>query len=81
MKQFVDDRDDGPIILSHFSLLLACAMPLWVCDVSNPIQMLSGVLVIGIGDAFVGLVRSLIYVGCYCWNKVGKEKDMALENV
>ena len=54
MKQFVDDRDDGPLILSHFSLLLACAMPVWTCEFSHPIQMLSGVFVIGIGDAFVG---------------------------
>lgn len=54
MKQFIDDRDDGPLILSHFSLLLACAMPVWTCEFSNPIQMLSGVFVIGIGDAFVG---------------------------
>ena len=59
MKQYVDDRDDGPLILSHFSLLLACAMPVWTCEFSNPIQMLSGVFVIGIGDAFVGYNRGI----------------------
>ena len=57
MKQFVDDRDDGPLILSHFSLLLACAMPVWTCELFNPIQMLSGVFVVGIGDAFVYLAE------------------------
>ena len=30
MKLYVDTRDQGPLILTHFSLLLGCAFPLWV---------------------------------------------------
>lgn len=30
MHAYVDVRDQGPLILTHFSLLLGCAFPLWV---------------------------------------------------
>ena len=30
MKSYVDSRDQGPLILTHFSLLLGCAFPLWI---------------------------------------------------
>lgn len=32
MHAYVDARDQGPLILTHFSLLLGCAFPLWVVD-------------------------------------------------
>jgi len=30
MKNFLDYRDSGPIILSHMYLLLGCALPIWI---------------------------------------------------
>ena len=58
MSVFVDSRDTGPFILTHFSLLLSCAIPAWISpEPHNPIDLLaclSGVLSVGVGDASVG---------------------------
>lgn len=58
MKVFVDSRDAGPFILTHFSLLLSCAVPAWFLSVPHDqislLACLSGVLSVGIGDACVG---------------------------
>lgn len=58
MSVFVDSRDAGPFILTHFSLLLSCAIPAWIApEPHNPIDLLaclSGVLSVGVGDASVG---------------------------
>jgi dolichol kinase len=48
-------RDSGPIILSHFYLLIGCALPLWVCSIININHWaaFSGIISIGIGDSVV----------------------------
>lgn len=57
MKTFVDARDNGPFILTHFSLLIGCAMPVWVLlnkeECSAVVGRFAGILSIGIGDSFV----------------------------
>lgn len=57
MRSFTDSRDNGPLILTHFSLLIGCALPVWVLlDNQSPpalIGRLAGVVSIGIGDSFV----------------------------
>lgn len=60
MSSFTDERDKGPIIVSHLYLLLGCALPLWLSQ-DGPVHSLgpyAGILVLGAGDAmasFVGL--------------------------
>ena len=36
MAPYTDDRDDGPLILTHIYLLLGCAIPLWLCGAGSP---------------------------------------------
>ena len=55
LRRYVDDRDEGPLVLSHFSLLLGCALPVWLGDESHCMGRLSGVIVLGVGDSLVGL--------------------------
>ena len=52
MNEFLDSKDSGTAILSHFYLLTGCANALWF---EAPSQLISytGVLVLGIGDALV----------------------------
>lgn len=54
---FIDYRDNGPLILTHFSLLLGCATPIWLLqdneDEKALIGRLAGICSIGIGDSFV----------------------------
>lgn len=65
MRAFVDSRDAGPLLLTHFSLLLSCAAPSWVlCDsqiACARIARLSGVLSVGAGDACVG---DVVWIQC-----------------
>lgn len=50
-NEFVDSKDAGPVILSHFYLLTGCAGGLWL--EGSGIKQYTGVLAVGIGDAFV----------------------------
>ncbi|CAI5958344.1 unnamed protein product, partial [Closterium sp. NIES-65] len=61
LRPFTDARDAGPLILSHFSLLLACMLPLsltppaFLSSSHSPIQAchvapFAGLLSVGIGD-------------------------------
>lgn len=65
MRAFVDSRDAGPLLLTHFSLLLSCAAPSWVLCNSQiacaRIARLSGVLSVGVGDACVG---DVVWIQC-----------------
>lgn len=69
MRAFADTRDAGPIIVSHFSLLLGCALPLWLAPYpssSHPAAVgtrgpaylapFAGMLSIGIGDTMASAV-------------------------
>jgi dolichol kinase len=50
-SEFIDSKDAGPVILSHFYLLTGCAGGLWL--EGRGIMNYTGVLAVGIGDAFV----------------------------
>ena len=62
LASFTDHRDHGPLIISHFSLLIGLALPIWISPVleSDPQQSqllsLSGLVSLGIGDAFAAII-------------------------
>ncbi|KAL1751483.1 hypothetical protein FB107DRAFT_221964 [Schizophyllum commune] len=64
MNEFLDSKDSGTAILSHFYLLTGCANALWF---EAPSQLISytGVLVLGIGDALASIVGKRI--GIHRW--------------
>ncbi|ODN75059.1 hypothetical protein L202_06278 [Cryptococcus amylolentus CBS 6039] len=55
LNEFLDAKDSGTAILSHFYLLAGCSSPLWF---EGPSELLSyfGVLSLGIGDALASIV-------------------------
>ncbi|WVQ78617.1 hypothetical protein IAT38_000703 [Cryptococcus sp. DSM 104549] len=55
LNEFLDHKDSGTAILSHFYLLAGCASPLWF---EGPSEILSyfGVFSLGIGDALASIV-------------------------
>ncbi|KAF7317040.1 Dolichol kinase [Mycena chlorophos] len=55
MSEFLDTKDSGTAILSHFYLLTGCAGALWLEGPSWLLQY-TGVLVLGIGDALASIV-------------------------
>eukprot|EP00940_MAST-03C_sp_MAST-3C-sp2_P000326 g326.t1 len=60
---FTDDRDRGAVVLSHFYLLLGCALPHWLtltqCNNHESSHCrAAGVLAVGVGDAFAAVVGS-----------------------
>ncbi|KAI8981400.1 hypothetical protein BDB01DRAFT_793921 [Pilobolus umbonatus] len=62
--EFIDNRDLGPVILSHIYLLLGCAGPVWLGS-SNVMANLCGILSLGFGDAAASLVGKKY--GKYRW--------------
>ncbi|KAA3485726.1 dolichol kinase EVAN-like [Gossypium australe] len=52
MSAFTDHRDSDILIVSHFSLLLGCALPIWMSSGFNdrPLIPFAGILSLGIGD-------------------------------
>ncbi|KAJ6631015.1 hypothetical protein B0H10DRAFT_1938590 [Mycena sp. CBHHK59/15] len=55
MNEFLDQKDRGTAILSHFYLLTGCAGALWLEGPTRLVQF-TGVLVLGIGDALASIV-------------------------
>ncbi|KAG0230465.1 hypothetical protein BGW42_000942 [Actinomortierella wolfii] len=55
MVGFLDDRDRGPIILSHLYLLIGCAVPVWLAG-QDVLAGLSGIFALGFGDAMASIV-------------------------
>ncbi|KAJ6496473.1 hypothetical protein C8R47DRAFT_1318155 [Mycena vitilis] len=55
MAEFLDTKDGGTAILSHFYLLTGCAGALWLEGPSRLLQF-TGVLVLGIGDALASII-------------------------
>ncbi|WWD16230.1 hypothetical protein CI109_100656 [Kwoniella shandongensis] len=55
LNEFLDHKDSGTAILSHFYLLAGCASPLWL---EGPSEILAffGVLSLGVGDALASIV-------------------------
>ncbi|KAF9507574.1 hypothetical protein BS47DRAFT_1398504 [Hydnum rufescens UP504] len=50
LSEFLDEKDSGSAILSHFYLLTGCAGPLWLESPSRLLDF-TGVLVLGAGNA------------------------------
>lgn len=55
LNEFIDHKDSGTAILSHFYLLAGCACPLWFEGASRLLSVL-GVLFLGIGDSMASIV-------------------------
>lgn len=55
LNEFLDRKDSGTAILSHFYLLTGCASALWL-ESSRDILNVYGVLALGIGDALASIV-------------------------
>ncbi|RVX20362.1 Dolichol kinase EVAN [Vitis vinifera] len=55
MNAFTDHRDSNLLVVSHFSLLLGCALPIWMSSGYNdrPLAPFAGILSLGIGDTMV----------------------------
>ncbi|CAA2973334.1 dolichol kinase EVAN [Olea europaea subsp. europaea] len=58
MNAFTDHRDSDLLIVSHFSLLLGCALPIWLSSggTDRPLAPFAGILSLGIGDTMASMV-------------------------
>jgi len=56
LKAFTDSRDSDVLIISHFSLLLGCAIPVWLSSTDRPLTAYAGILSLGIGDTMASVV-------------------------
>ncbi|GLT80772.1 hypothetical protein SLA2020_521950 [Shorea laevis] len=73
MNAFTDHRDSDLLIVSHFSLLLGCALPIWMSSGFNdrPLVPFAGILSLGIGDTMASMVGHKY--GVLRWSKTGKK--------
>ncbi|KAF5744741.1 dolichol kinase isoform X1 [Tripterygium wilfordii] len=73
MNAFTDHRDSDLLIISHFSLLLGCALPIWMSAGYNdrPLAPFAGILSLGIGDTMASVVG--YKYGVLRWSKTGKK--------
>ncbi|KAJ4829683.1 hypothetical protein Tsubulata_007479 [Turnera subulata] len=73
MNAFTDHRDSDLLIVSHFSLLLGCALPIWMSSGYNdrPLAPFAGILSLGIGDTMASMVGHKY--GVLRWSKSGKK--------
>ncbi|KAG5566656.1 hypothetical protein RHGRI_002272 [Rhododendron griersonianum] len=64
MNAFTDHRDSDLLIVSHFSLLLGCALPIWMSSGFNdrPLAPFAGILSLGIGDTMVSYLVAMYHV-------------------
>jgi dolichol kinase len=60
-----DDRDAGPVVLTHIYLLIGCAAPLWAACLNdkkhirmNGVVSVSGLIALGVVDTFASAVGS-----------------------
>ncbi|KAJ4480082.1 hypothetical protein J3R30DRAFT_3288561 [Lentinula aciculospora] len=65
MNEFLDQKDSGTAILSHFYLLTGCAGSLWL-EGSSPLLLFTGILVLGVGDALASIIGKR--VGKHRWS-------------
>ncbi|KAK4255140.1 hypothetical protein QN277_008174 [Acacia crassicarpa] len=73
MNAFTDHRDSDLFIVSHFSLLLGCALPIWMSSGYNDRSLapFAGILSLGIGDTMASMVGHKY--GVLRWSKSGKK--------
>ncbi|XP_076444325.1 dolichol kinase-like [Babylonia areolata] len=57
-RVFVDDRDQGPVLLTHIYLLVGLSLPLWLSHniVVGDVRNFCGVISLGIGDTIACVV-------------------------
>ncbi|KAG7089841.1 hypothetical protein E1B28_011486 [Marasmius oreades] len=65
MNEFLDQKDSGTTILSHFYLLTGCAGPLWLESGSSLVEF-SGILMLGVGDSLASIVGKRM--GIHRWS-------------
>ncbi|KAL1495367.1 hypothetical protein AB1Y20_016736 [Prymnesium parvum] len=81
LARFVDARDSGTLVLTHFYLLLGCALPILLEPALAPIPASGGSLprrvapyaglcVLGMGDAVASIVG--VHLGRHTWPGTGK---------
>ena len=58
MGSFIDERDGGVIFITHFTLLLGMALPVWLGPHSS-LPSLSGILIIGFGDTAASVIGTI----------------------
>lgn len=68
MASFVDERDRGVVFTTHLTLLVGMAVPIWITSHDDDDddgmlereRLVSGIAIIGIGDAVASVVGSLV---------------------
>jgi len=65
MNEFLDQKDSGTAILSHFYLLTGCANSVWFEGPSQLLQF-TGLLSLGVGDALASIIGKRY--GRYRWS-------------
>ncbi|KAF8896215.1 hypothetical protein BD779DRAFT_1608537 [Infundibulicybe gibba] len=69
MNEFLDRKDSGTAILSHFYLLTGCAGSIWLEGPSQLLQF-TGILALGVGDALASIVGKRIGTHRWCQGSV-----------
>lgn len=69
---FSDERDSGPLIMSHLYLLIGCALPVWLACAPPDAYFagFSGILALGIGDTMASVFGVLF--GRHTWPQTKK---------
>lgn len=80
LQVFIDDRDEGVVILTHIYLLVGCSSPLWLHHSSTVhVALYSGFLSLGIGDTVANLAGSAF--GQHRWPDTKKTVEGTLCSV
>ncbi|KAI0067387.1 hypothetical protein BV25DRAFT_1794947 [Artomyces pyxidatus] len=59
MHEFLDHKDSGTAILSHFYLLTGCAGSLWF-EAPSRLLLYTGILTVGVGDAVASICQASV---------------------
>lgn len=65
MSGFLDEKDQGTLILTHIYLLIGCSLPIWIfplksaVDATDNLLLCSGIISLGIGDTAASIGGTL----------------------